>query len=58
MRAITTLIIASFAIAAPVLPATAKSNKQNATRYEYDGRYYNNLAQCQEAKRMLGSIPG
>jgi hypothetical protein len=61
MRAITSLLIASLALAVPALPAAAKSNKNNAQRYEYDGRYYNNIAQCQEAKRKAkkdGTIVG
>ena len=58
MRIIQTLLIAALAAGVPALPAAAKSNQ---TRYEYNGRYYNTLAQCQERKRKArrdGTIVG
>ncbi len=58
MRTITSVLIASLALAIPALPAAAKQNSQ---RYEYNGRYYNNIAQCQAAKRKArkdGTIVG
>ncbi len=58
MRIITSLLVTAIALSVPSLPAAAKSNKQ---RYEYDGRYYNSVAQCQEAKRKAkkdGTIVG
>jgi hypothetical protein len=52
-------LIAALAFAVPPLPAAAKQH--NNQRYEYDGRYYNNVAQCQAAKRKArkdGTIVG
>lgn len=57
MRIASSLLIAAIALSVPSLPAAAKSKQ----RYEYDGRYYNNIAQCQEAKRKAkkdGTIVG
>ncbi len=59
MRTITSLLIASLALAIPALPAAAKQH--NNQRYEYNGRYYSNVAQCQAAKRKArkdGTIVG
>jgi outer membrane lipoprotein SlyB len=61
MRFIAPLLVAALTLAAPSLPAAAKSHKQSASRYQYDGRYYNSLAQCQAAKRKArkdGTIVG
>ncbi len=61
MRSVTPLLIAVMAFYVPALPAAARGNNQHAQRYEYDGRYYNNIAQCQEAKRKArrnGTIVG
>jgi hypothetical protein len=58
MRIITTTLIATLAMGMPTL-AAAKSNNQ--TRFEYNGRYYNSLAECQERKRKAkkdGTIVG
>lgn len=57
MRIIHTVLIAAIAATVPALPAAAKKQ----TRYEYNGRYYNSLAQCQERKRKAkkdGTIVG
>lgn len=57
MRLITTLLIAAVAAGVPALPAAAKSH----TRYEYNGHYYNSLAQCRAEKRSStkrGTIVG
>lgn len=59
MRIVTMALIAVMAAGMPTL-AAAKSQK-NQTRYEYDGRYYDSLERCQEAKRKAkkdGAIVG
>lgn len=61
MRTVTTLLIAAIAAAAPALPADARSKQNNQTRYEYNGRYYNTLAECRARKdkaRRDGTIVG
>ena len=58
MRIITTTLVAALALGMPTL-ATAKGS--NKTRYEYNGRYYNSLAECREKKRKAekdGTIVG
>jgi hypothetical protein len=55
------LLLAALAVAVPALPAAARNNQNNVQRYEYDGRYYNDLAQCRDAKRKAkkdGTIVG
>ncbi|MFZ4690432.1 MAG: hypothetical protein ACOYLS_14435 [Polymorphobacter sp.] len=59
MRLIPTLLIAAIATGLPALPAAAKKKEQ--VRYEYDGHYYDSLAECQEKKRKAkkdGTIVG
>ncbi len=61
MRIVTPLLITALALAMPTLPASAKHRKSEPARYEYNGRYYNNIAQCQAAKRKArrdGTIVG
>ncbi|MBC7521267.1 MAG: hypothetical protein H7268_09275 [Sandarakinorhabdus sp.] len=61
MRTINTLLIAAIAAAAPALPADARSKHNNQTRYEYNGRYYNSLAECRAKKSKAkrdGTIVG
>ena len=58
MRTINMLLIAAIAAGVPALPAAAKKNQ---TRYEYNGNYYNSLAECQAKKRKAkkdGTIVG
>lgn len=58
MRMITTALVAALAVGMPGV-AAAKNNSQ--TRYEYNGRYYNSLAECRERKRKAekdGTIVG
>ena len=53
------MLVAALALALPSLPAAAR--QQNSQRYEYNGRYYNTVAQCQAAKRKArkdGTIVG
>jgi hypothetical protein len=59
MRIATMAMIAVMAAATPTL-AVAKSPK-NQTRYEYNGRYYDSLQRCRDAKRKAekdGAIVG
>ena len=61
MRVVTALLIAAMALCVPALPAAARSDSQHAQRYEYDGHYYNSVAQCRQAKRKArknGTIVG
>ncbi len=61
MRVVTALLIAAMALCVPALPAAARSDSQHAQRYEYDGHYYNSVAQCRRAKRKArknGTIVG
>ena len=44
------MLVAALALALPSLPAAAR--QQNSQRYEYNGRYYNTVAQCQAAKNV------
>jgi hypothetical protein len=55
MRLIPVLAIAAFVASVPALPAQAKQ------RYEYNGRTYNSLAQCQAEKKRAqkrGTVVG
>lgn len=59
MRIVTTTLIAALAMGTPTLAAA--KNRNNQTRYEYDGRYYDSLERCREAKRKAkkdGAIVG
>lgn len=58
MRIVTTMLIA---VMAGGMPTVAAAKNNNQTRYEYNGRYYNSLAECQERKRKArkdGTIVG
>lgn len=59
MRIITTTLIAALAMGMPSMAAA--KNKNNQTRYEYNGRYYNSLEECRARKRKAekdGTIVG
>jgi hypothetical protein len=61
MRIVNTLLIAALTAAVPALPAAAKSNRNNQTRYEYNGNYYNSLEECRAKKNKAkkdGAIVG
>lgn len=59
MRITSTLLIATLAAAMPAVPAAARHDDRS--RYEYNGRYYNNYEQCREARsrhKRDGAIAG